>query len=236
VIGFHRGKASGKAILLFLLAVCAAQAEQNSPGVWGVATVAGPLGEPVPRGRWLIAADAQARYFDIGTGISQWLLRSMIGFRFAEGAEVRLGYGRFRSRGSGGQVVNENRPFQDLLLPLARPAGGQFDLRTRLEQRFVDISSETAHVLRTRFRYRRPIGQGTTTIETHYEAFFALNDTDWAGSPRLAQWRLYFGAGRPVGPVRLELGYLYQPIDREVGEDFGNHLAIFRMDYRFGSD
>jgi hypothetical protein len=223
-------------LLALLLVSCTALAEQNTPGAWGVLTVGGSLGEAVPRGRWNVAMDAQARYFDIGSGISQWLVRPSVGFRFTEGVEIRLGYGRFRARGSGGLVVIEDRPFQDLAFPLARPAGGEVDARLRLEQRFVDVSSELAHVLRTKLRYRRPFGRSGSSVEAHYEAFFALNDTDWAGSSRLAQWRLYLGAGRPVGPVRLELSYLYQPIDREVGEDFGNHLAVFRMDYRFGCD
>jgi hypothetical protein len=233
VIGGRRGTGAAP-IFALLLATCSALGEQNSPGAWGVVTVGGPIGEPGPRGRWNVAMDAQARYFDIGTGINQWLLRPSIGFRFTEGAELRVGYGRFRARGAGGLVVNEDRPFQDLALPLASPADGKVDMRLRLEQRFVDISSDVAHVVRTRFRYRRPLGTSGMSAEAHYEAFFALNDTDWAGSSRLAQWRLYLGVGRPVGPVRLELGYLYQPIDRDLGENLGNHLAVLRMDYRFG--
>jgi hypothetical protein len=231
---FRRGVISASAFAL-LTAASIAAGEEDRPGAWGVVTVGGPLGEPTTRGRWNIGADAQARYFDIGTGISQWLLRPSIGYRYTDGLDLRVGYGRFRTRAAGGLVVNEDRLFQDLALPLVYSASGEFDVRVRLEQRFVDISSDVAHVLRTRFRYRRPVANSDYSIEAHYEAFFGLNDTDWTGSSRLAQWRLYLGAGRPVGRVRLELGYLYQPLDREIGEDFGNHLAIFRIDYRFGS-
>ncbi len=61
-----------------------------------------------------------------------------------------------------------------------------------------------------------------------------MNDAEWAGSSRLVQWRLYAGVGRPVGPVRIEVGYLYQYFDIEAGRDIGNHLAILRASYRFG--
>lgn len=209
-------------------------AADDAAGAWAGVTVAGPLGEAGSRGALNFAGDAQARYFDIGTGLNQWLVRASVGYRLRGGVELRAGYGRFRSRGRGGGVVNEDRPFQDLVFPLAT-AGGTLDVRARLEQRFVDVSSETAHVFRTRLRFRRPLGQAGSRFETHYEAFFALNDSDWAGTSRLAQWRIYLGVSRPAGPVRLEFGYLYQELDRDDRIDVGNHIVVLRAGYRFGS-
>lgn len=219
--------------LVMVLGAGPLQAAEESPGAWGVLDLAGPIGAPRESGAWNFAADVQARYFDIGTGISQWLVRPSVGYRFTNGVELRLGYSRFRSRNRRGEVVNEDRPFQDLNLALGQPLAGKLDLRARLEQRFVDISSEVSHVLRTRLRYRRPVGDALS-IEGHYEAFHTLNDADWTGASRLVQWRLYAGAGRPVGPVRIEVGYMYQAFDLEAAEDLGNHLAIVRLGYRFG--
>lgn len=221
-------------VLVLLLCSGALQAAEESPGAWGVLNLSGPLGEQAASGAWNFAADIQARYFDFGTGISQWLVRPSVGYRFANGIELRFGYGRFRSRDRLGAVVNEDRPFQDLSVALGKPLAGNLDLRARLEQRFLDVSSEVSHVLRARLRFRRPVGE-LTSIEAHYEAFYTLNDAGWAGASRLVQWRLYAGAGRPVGPVRIEVGYLYQAFDVEAGTDIGNHLAILRVGYRFGN-
>ena len=222
------------AVLVLLLGSGILQAAEESPGAWGVLDLAGPIGEQAAGGAWNFAADIQARYFDIGTGISQWLVRPSVGYRFAHGVELRLGYGRFRARNRRGAVVNEDRPYQDLSVALGKPFAGNLDLRARLEQRFVDISSEVSHVLRARLRFRRRVGE-LTSIEAHYEAFYTLNEADWTGASRLVQWRLYAGAGRPVGPVRIEVGYMYQAFDIEADTDLGNHLAILRVGYRFGN-
>jgi hypothetical protein len=82
------------------------RAAEESPGAWGVVDLSGPIGEPAPNGTWNFAVDIQARYFDIGTGISQWLARGSAGYRFANGIELRFGYGRFRARNRRGAVVN----------------------------------------------------------------------------------------------------------------------------------
>ena len=219
-------------VLLAVLSASAAMAAEESPGGWAVLDLSGPLGEQRATGSWNFAADIQARYFDIGTGISQWLVRPSVGYRFNERVELRLGYGRFRARDRRGIVVNEDRPFQDLNLLLGKPWAGTLDLRARLEQRFIDASSDVSHVIRGRLRFRRPLGD-VMSIEAHYEGFYTLNDADWAGDSRLAQWRLYAGLGRPVGPVRIEVGYMYQYFANDTAVDLGNHLAILRLGYRF---
>ncbi len=224
------------AAIALVLSAGPLQAAEERPGAWGVIDLSAPLGDRSPSGAsgaWSVAADLQARYFDIGTGISQWLLRPSVGYRFTNGLEIRLGYGRFRVRSRSGEVVNEDRPYQDLNLLLGQPLAGNLDLRARVEQRFLDISSEVSHVVRARLRFRRPVGN-TASIEAHYEGFYTLNDADWAGSSRLVQWRLYAGVGRPVGPVRIALGYMYQFFDGEDETDIANHLAVLRVGYRFG--
>ena len=210
-------------------------AAEDSAGAWGVVSASGPLGEASSTGRWNLAVDAQARYFDIGSGASQWLLRPSIGYGFANGVELRLGYGRFRTRSSSGRVVDENRPWQQIGLGLGTPGGGTLDFRGRLEQRSVDVSDETNHTFRAMLRYRRIVGSAGIRIEVNVEAFLALNDTDWAGSSGLIQERVYLGASRPISSrARLEIGYLYQVLEREAAPDIGNHIAVVRLGYRFG--
>ena len=83
-------------------------------------------------------------------------------------------------------------------------------------------------------RYRRVVGSTGIRIEANIEAFLALNDTDWAGSSGMIQERVYLGASRLISSrARLEIGYLYQVLEREAAPDIGNHLAVIRLGYRF---
>ena len=71
--------------LLYVSAVivCAlpqtAAATENDPGIWLTFSTSGELGSGGVDGRWLYWFDAQARYFDIGSGVNQWLARPGIG-------------------------------------------------------------------------------------------------------------------------------------------------------------
>jgi len=84
-------------------------------------------------------------------------------------------------------------------------------------------------------RYRRAVGSAGIRIEVNVETFLALNDTDWAGASGMIQERVYLGASRPIGSrTRVEVGYLYQVLERETAPDIANHLAVIRLGYRFG--
>ena len=84
-------------------------------------------------------------------------------------------------------------------------------------------------------RYRHALGQAGAQLELNVETFHALNDTAWAGPSGIIQMRGFVGAGRPVSPrVSVGVGYLYQGFVRENAPDLVNHLAIVRVDYRFG--
>ena len=93
---------AGRAGLVLVLFAARLQAADENPGAWGVIDLSGPIATAEAGGSWNFAADIQARYFDIGSGISQWLVRPSVGYRFANGVELRLGYGRFRARGRSG--------------------------------------------------------------------------------------------------------------------------------------
>ncbi len=227
--------AARKLLALVVLSIppVAAAAEDNS-GAWAALNVTGPVGAMTEKGQWNFAADAQARYFDVGIGVRQWLFRPSIGFRFTNGVGIRVGYARFHTRGRSGQTVQEDRSWQEIRFSLAEFAGATLDLRTRLEQRFVDAGTDTGHRLRSRLGIRQPVGANGARFEAYGEVFFTLNDADWAGSARFAQWRAYAGVSQSVGRARLGIGYQHQRVDVETAPDLGNHLLLLRLDYRFG--
>ncbi len=172
--------------------------------------------------------NAEARYFDLGSGVNQWLARPSVGYRFAEGATLRVGYARFRTSASSGIVASENRGFQQVFY---RTQGRRhFVLRGRYEQRSVDIGDDTSHVVRALVGYRHPLGTSGGRLEMHYETFQTLNDADWAGPARRVQWRIALGGSYPLSDsTRLTAGYLYQEFDRVGPLDIGNHILALRV-------
>ena len=115
-----RGNSGIRAVLMSAaIAVCCAPAQrthaiESDPGTWTIFSTTGSFpGENGP-GRWHYWFDAQARYFDPGSGANQWLVRPGIGYEIRDGVKAWAGYARIRSRGRTGLVANENRYWQQI--------------------------------------------------------------------------------------------------------------------------
>lgn len=203
-----------------------ALAADEATGIWVAGSLTGSVGDDRPR--WLYAAEAHARYFDLGSGINQWLLRPAVGYRINKDFRGWVGYSRYRTRNRAGDVATENRYWQQLDWKAGRIGAGDISLRGRLEQRDISVSSETRHVARLMLKYSRPLADSMPqSLILSTEAYFDLNTTDWGGATGLAQYRLYGGVEWRLGPrTTLETGYLHQHIEVESGIDLVNHLGI----------
>jgi hypothetical protein len=213
-----------------------AQATEDLAGGWAVLTISDAFQTDTGPSRWRYWIDAQARYFDLGSGVNQYLVRPAIGFRPGDNLSVWAGYARFRTRGrSSGNVVNENRYWQQLSGTAGRWRGGTFSMRARLLQRFVDSSDDMALVLRTLVRYERPIGDdGRRSLILGLEPFFDLRTTDWSGGTGIFQNRVYAGIGWQVlDKLKIETGYMNQFFWVDNGEDISNHLFVVNFRTRF---
>ena len=213
-----------------------ARATEDLAGGWAVVTVSDAFQTEAGPSRWRYWVDAQARYFDIGSGANQYLVRPAIGFKPGDNLSVWAGYARFRTRGrSSGNVVDENRYWQQLSWTPGRWRGGTFSMRARLLQRFVDISDDMALVLRTLVRYDRPIGNdGRRSLIFGLEPFFDLRPTDWSGDTGIFQNRAYVGIGwRLLDKLTIETGYMNQFFWIDNGEDVSNHLLVVNFRTRF---
>lgn len=109
--------------------------------------------------------------------------------------------------------------------------GGQITMRTRLEQRSINIGDDLGVVLRFATKYVRPISaDGDTSLIVGLEPFVDLQDTDWGGDAGIGQNRTYLGLGRRISnKLTLEVGYMHQYIFRDTGEDRLNHLAMLTI-------
>lgn len=155
-------------LLLLLLGLASsrmAAATEDDAGAWAVAATAGRFRNG--DSRWRYVVDAQARYFDLGSGINQWLLRPGVGYDLAPDVAVWVGYARFRTRARSGLVADENRYWQDLTWSPGLANGHRLNLRFRLEQRSVNIGDDVGLVMRTMARYTIPVGD-------HSDRFFSV--------------------------------------------------------------
>ena len=219
-----------------VIAICCtatqrAHAIENDPGIWTIFSTTAPFPGEAGSGNWHYWFDAQARYFDPGSGTNQWLVRPGVGYEIREGVKVWAGYARIRSRGRTGLVANENRYWQQIDWRAGQMLGGQVTLRVRLEQRSIDIGDDLGVVLRFATKYVRPISaNGDTRLIVGLEPFIDLRDTDWGGDAGMGQNRTYLGLSRRISnKLTLEVGYMHQYIFRDSGEDRLNHLALLSI-------
>lgn len=210
-------------------------AAEHNPGMWTIFSTTDSITRDGLPTRWHYGFDAQARYFDIGSGANQWLVRPAIGYEFNNGAKAWVGYARFRSRNSSGRVTDENRYWQQLDWRVGELGGGKLAMRARLEQRSVDTGDDLGVVLRFMAKYVRPISEdGDKSLILGLEPFFDLVDTDWDGESGPGQNRVFVGVGwRLSERLTLECGYMNQRFWRDRAGDTVNHLAVFTIKTTF---
>ena len=228
--GWTRALALVALTLVPTASLLADEGADHAAGFWMIAQAGGTLGED-PASRWRYAIDAQGRYFDIGSGLSQWLIRPAVGYAIGANTRVWLGYGRFRVRDREGNSLYENRPWQQVDWRMSEIAGGQLQFRTRLEQRNLETADDTRWVLRLGLSYQRPVALlGADTLLLGIEPFFDLHSSDWGGSGGISQHRLAAALAWTLKPgMAIEAGYLSQYFHAEEGLDRANHLGVLRL-------
>lgn len=209
------------------------EATETAPGGWAAIFVNSKIGgQDSP---WLFYADAQYRYFDVGNGLYEYLLRPAVGFAVNDSLRVWLGYARFRNESDPVLVSDENRYWQQIDWSGTEYLGGQLSLRARTEQRDVTFSEDLRQVLRLMARYQRPMdSRFASDWFVSVEPFFDLNTTDWGGGTGLSQNRLFLGLGFTLQPrLRLEAGLMQQYFWLDNKENLENHLGMINLKWRF---
>ncbi|NNL50297.1 MAG: DUF2490 domain-containing protein [Woeseiaceae bacterium] len=222
-----------KPLVSFFAIICVAfplsgAATENDPGTWITFSTTDAFQTDGQDSRWHYWFDAQARYFDLGSGVNQWLARPGIGYEINENVTAWLGYARFRSRNSAGDVSNEDRYWQQINWSAGSWNGGKVSMRARLEQRSISVGDDTGLVARFLAKYVRPIAKyQDTNLIIGIEPFVDLRDTDWGGDAGLGQNRVFIGFGRRVSDrLSIEAGYMNQYIWRDNAENRINHLGV----------
>jgi len=225
-----------KQLRLFFYAICAAfplsgAATESDPGAWVTFSTTDAFQTNGEDSRWRYWFDAQARYFDLGSGVNQWLARPGIGYEINDNINAWLGYARFRSRNIAGNVTEEDRYWQQIDWTAGNWNDGRVSMRVRLEQRSISNGDDTGLVIRFMTKYVRPIGHnGDTNLIIGIEPFVDLRDTDWGGDSGLGQSRISIGVGRRINDrLPIETGYMNQYIWRDGGENRANHFGVLNF-------
>ncbi|MEM9884743.1 MAG: DUF2490 domain-containing protein [Bacteroidota bacterium] len=212
-----------KLLFLFLIISISAQTlkaqggpDEDQLGAWYMYFFTETFGDS----QFGIQGDYQFRFWDFGGDLEQVLLRT--GFTYTpKDANVlfTLGYANITTGtfGDSKETVNENRIYQEALLP--HKVGNRFYLvhRFRYEQRWVEDQD-----LRTRYRYnlflnvplnKEKMGKGTLNLALYNEIF--LNGQTDIGDGRSVQFfdrnRTYLGLGYGIiEKLRVQLGWMKQ--------------------------
>ncbi|MDX1403562.1 MAG: DUF2490 domain-containing protein [Woeseiaceae bacterium] len=231
-----RHPGNSKPLLGLLLASIAspAIAAEDSPGAWITFSISDAVSSAGQDTRWHYWFDTQARFFDPGSGASQYLVRPGFGYRFSNGVKGWIGYARYRTRGSNGTVVHENRYWQQADWSAGSLFGGNLSLRARLEERSLSVGEDVAVRFRFSGKYVRPLDEtGRRSLIVGIEPFFDLRDTDFGSESGLSQNRAFFGMGWRVGEsLTLEAGYMNQWIRVGGGPDRVFHHGVMNFNVR----
>lgn len=175
--------------------------------------------------RWWF--DAHYRLRDDAGGFNQSIIRPGAGFAFAENQVLWAGYAWVRTSPVLGSDFDEHRFWQQWT---AAPSSGDwlFLHRSRFEQRWLETGDDVGLRWRQLARAQRILSDCPQwSLVLWDEAFFHLNDTDWGAESGLDQNRAFIGLGYKKcshAPVRTEVGYLNQFINRRGDPDLMNHI------------
>ena len=203
------------ALAAFGIAVAPAGAlasNQHDAGIWLVLSTSGALGGNAGGGPWRYWFDAHARFFELGSGTDQFLVRPAIGYAVAGNARLWLGYARVQTKNRANISFDEDRFWQQLDWRAGDWLGGAWTWRARLEQRSLSLGDDVGITLRMMARYTRPLdAAGTTSLIIGVEPFLDLRDTDWGASRGISQNRAHIGIGWRPERADVDRGRLHEP-------------------------
>jgi hypothetical protein len=192
------------------------QVEENQTGAWYMYF----YNHQFKNSQWGIQGDFQYRDWQLIGDQEQLLLRSGITYKLKQaGIIFTLGIANISSGqfGDSNVISNENRVYQEALIP--HKIGNRFLLthRFRFEQRFVENQD-----FRTRYRYNLfiniPFNNKELSPKTIYGAFYNelfLNGEKYIGNQKTVEFfdrnRSYIGLGYVLNQkVRFQLGFMKQ--------------------------
>lgn len=187
-------------------------ATEEDTRLWQAVIAEGNISKDV---RWY--AELQARWKDDFKNFDQGFLRPALNFALTEKASFWLGYVYADTKTANGHTY-EDRWWQQF-----QYVSKYHDIiwlsRSRLEQRHLDSGDKASYRFRQQLRASWPLnGRSDLSYLVWDEAFWNINDTQWAGDSGFNQNRLFTGVmWKYTDASRLEIGYLNQYVNGSNG-------------------
>lgn len=200
--------------------------------LWGNITAITSLGALDPRlERFHWWMEGQGRFRDSGEVLDQGILRTGLGYALTDRTSAWIGYAYIPSLPQVGETLDEHRLWQQLAWS-GSTFLGDLTSRTRLEQRFLEETNETAWRLRELIRLAWPVLRPfPLSLVLWNEVFVHLNSP--AIGSGFDQNRAFAGYGYSLTKhVRAEIGYLNQFIATEP-DDRLNHILSLSLFLNF---
>ena len=218
--------------LVWLMPAASAAQTVTDGRVWWNVTFQERTGTEEP---WRWYFELQGRHRDGVTGFDQLLVRPAVAYDVTARSSLWAGYGYTPSFPATGDVLTENRIWQQYLWT-GPGLGSTLQWRSRLEERWIEGNERLAWRYRQFWRLTRPLtsGAGAPTFVAWDELKIHLNDTARTDTG-FDQNRLFVGLGLGVREgTRLEVGYLLQNV-RGVGAsvDRRNHILLTFLNATF---
>jgi len=133
------------------------------------------------------------------------------------------------------KFFNENRVWEQLQYDFPVYHDFKACVRQRLEERFIGGVHDTALRSRTMIRVTHPIPfvkDKRYYLAASNELWVHLNTVSPAIKAGINQDWAYVGVGKQITPqLKLEAGYMFNPIFRRRGYDTKNHAIMFTLNY-----
>lgn len=174
--------------------------------------------------------EAQPRFGDDASQLNQLLLRTALGYKFADHWSLWQGYAW--TPNIEPKYKTENRLYQQLLYSQKFPAINIMS-RTRLEERWIKDVPGTAVRFRTLLRGQVPLAdQGRWAFVVQDEIFFNLNSPTNGPDGGMDQNRTFVGINRSVNEhLNVDVGYQLQTINTTESGVFNDKNSILIMQW-----
>lgn len=204
-------------------------------GTWANLFITGRFAKDSP---WLYYGDVSLRTTQTArpfppTGqeyqVSAVITHDAIGYRFDENHSVHVGYAFQHAIAPLAKVpTNENRAWEQYTFATPTPLGN-LQLRSRLEQRTVNIGAGVSVRFREMVKLSYPLDE-KWSLTGFNEYFVNLNTVDWGLVPGFDQNRVFVGVSYKFdATIRTEIGYMNQYINRDLTYDRDFNLVSLNL-------
>lgn len=156
-------------------------------------------------------------------------IRPGVSYKLDNGLKLSGGYLYAVNRRTGPDR-EEHRLWEQVAYDLGTFAGGKFEGRSKVEQRWREGADGTGWRLRQQFAYERPIAGTKMKFQISDEATIGLNETAWGNNEGMQENRAKAVVKWKTGKLGWEAGYMNQYRNGINGaDDQDNHHIVIGL-------